>query len=121
MLEEASVLPTSGSQGCTAAVVELTYNSDLVLCNDGADGGPSQHKQRVAVYRGEVEFMTKTDWEGELRILVEECSTDKGSLYSSKPYEKSQPAAAAAWSKINQGQYSGISTSPFARLDWFSV
>ena len=100
LLDEASVLPTSGSQGCTATVVELSFNSDLVLTEDKAGAQP----KKVPVYRGEVEFMTKEDWESELRILVQECSTGKGRLYSAKPHEKSLPAAAAAWSKINQGK-----------------
>ena len=106
LLDEASVLPTSGSQGCTATVVELSFNSDLVL----TDGKPVAQPKKVPVYRGEVEFMTKEDWEGELRILVQECSTGKGRLYATKPHEKSLPAAAAAWSKINQGKYQRIKT-----------
>jgi hypothetical protein len=106
LLDEASVLPTSGSQGCTAAVVELVFNSDLVLADDKGvdDGAVPPQKRQVAVYRGEVEFMKKDEWEHELRILVDECSSDNGRIHDSKPHERSQPTAAAAWSKINQGE-----------------
>ena len=49
LLDEASVLPTSGSRGCTAAVVELAFNSDLM---EEANQGNS-----VSVYKGVVEFI----------------------------------------------------------------
>ena len=54
LLDEASVLPTSGSRGCTAAVIELAFNSALL--GENQDGG-AEGTQEVAVYRGEVEFM----------------------------------------------------------------
>ena len=44
-------LPTSGSRGCTAAVVELVYNSELVNESTHPD-------EKVPVYKGEVEFIT---------------------------------------------------------------
>ena len=103
------MLPTSGSQGCTAAVVELVFNSSLLVSHtstEDEDGAEDQEKLQVPVYRGEVEFMKKEEWENELRILVQECCTDKGRLYVKKPSEKEMPAAAAAWGKINQGQLS---------------
>ena len=67
LLDEASVLPTSGSRGCTAAVVELRFNADM----EKADPTGKQ----VTCYRGDVEFMTLQEWQTELKILVDECST----------------------------------------------
>ena len=95
LLDEASILPTSGSRGCTAAVVELRYNEDL------RHGGP---KQNVQVYKGVVEFIRKEDWEAELKTLVEECCTHENRLYKIKPLEKGQQddASHAAWEKIDQ-------------------
>ena len=66
LLEEAAVLPTSGSRGCTAAVVELVYNDlsneeDTATPENTADAGRST----VPVYRGEVEFITLEDWQKE--------------------------------------------------------
>lgn len=102
LLDESSVLPTSGSRGCTAAAVQLVYNSSLV--QEKPQDTPQEEKE-VPVYLGEVEFMKKEDWENELRLLVQECCTDKGRLYRAKPNEKSMPAAASAWIKINQGEF----------------
>lgn len=103
------MLPTSGSQGCTAAVVELVFNSSLLESPTSTrleDGAEDQEKLQVPVYRGEVEFLKKEEWEKELRILVQECCTDKGRLYAQKSSEKAMPAASAAWAKINQGELS---------------
>jgi len=105
MLDEAAVLPTSGSRGCTAAVVELTYNHDLVEDNNNtrtATVATITNKQ-VPVYKGKVEFMKLDDWTKELKLLVDECSTqDTKTIYVKEPDEQTQPDAAAAWAKINQ-------------------
>ena len=94
-------MPTSGSQGCTAAVIELVFNSTLV---EMPETGVST---QVPVYRGEVEFMSKEEWEKELRVLIRECCNDKGILLKNRPNSKVMPTAAAAWSKINQGKTTG--------------
>ena len=92
ILEEASVLPTSGSRGCTAAVVELRFNKDL-----------KEATEEVPVYKGEVEFITLDEWAAELKILIDECSTvEEKTIYARKPEEERQPDAAAAWAKINE-------------------
>lgn len=88
LLEEASVLPTSGSRGCTAAVVELVFHSDLMK-------QPTHPDEKVPVYRGEVEFITLADWQKELKVLVEECSTQEKTLYQNPPQADAQPDAAA--------------------------
>ena len=89
LLDEAAVLPTSGSCGCTATVVELRFNSDL--------------QEEITVYRGEVEFITVAEWSHELKLLVGECSThEEKTIYARPPEEQRQSDAAAAWTKINQ-------------------
>lgn len=61
LLDEAAVLPTSGSRGCTAAVVELVFNAELMkAANNEDEGGTNQ--TLIPVYRGEVEFITLEDW-----------------------------------------------------------
>ena len=69
LLGEASILPTSGSRGCTAAVVELVYNETLL---DGMDQQARRRSKQVPVYWGEVEFMREQDWWEELEILLGE-------------------------------------------------
>jgi ATPase subunit of ABC transporter with duplicated ATPase domains len=65
LLDEAAVLPTSGSRGCTAAVVELTYNRDLV--QDAAQTASaasvivSNVAKKIPVYKGKVEFIKMED------------------------------------------------------------
>lgn len=68
LLEEASVLPTSGSRGCTAAIVELTFHSNLMK-------QPTHPDDKVPVYRGEVEFITLADWQRELKYCTKRQST----------------------------------------------
>jgi hypothetical protein len=95
LLDEAAVLPTSGSRGCTAAVVELSFNQDL------ADP-PASSPEIISVYRGRVEFIKPQDWEAELRVLVDECSTHEKHVYVRRPEPESAPDAHAAWEKIDQ-------------------
>ena len=92
LLDEASILPTSGSRGCTAAVVELRYNRDLLNITD-----------KTAVYKGQVEFMSQQEWHDELKVLLEECCP-RGSdtIYSQVPQEQRNAEATAAWTTIDQ-------------------
>ena len=94
LLDEASVLPTSGSRGCTATVVELRYNAGL--------NGANENDTKVDVYKGEIEFITCGEWLAELKILVDECSNQIGQVYAREPDPQSGGEAAAAWSKIDQ-------------------
>ena len=73
------MLPTSGSRGCTAAVVELVFHSDLLKGANGDEEAndnevavaaavapaDSQQPTNVPVYTGEVEFITLEDWRKE--------------------------------------------------------
>jgi hypothetical protein len=94
LLDEANVLPTSGSRGCTAAVVELRFNTALKETQPGTE---------TTVYKGQVEFIKLQDWLDELQVLIDEVSThDTKLIYIMKPDESRQPDAAAAWAKINQ-------------------
>ena len=54
LLGEASILPTSGSRGCTAAVVELFYNKDLLSASQQA-GAEEQQKKKNKVGMEELE------------------------------------------------------------------
>lgn len=96
LLDEAQVLPTSGSRGCTAAVVELVFHADL------AEPEPKHPHTPVPVYRGEVEFITLEDWRKELKLLVDECSTQEKTIYAIVPKEDTQKEAFEAWQKIEQ-------------------
>ena len=96
LLDEASVLPTSGSRGCTAAVVELRYNADF------ENKKVNTSAEEVPCYRGEVEFITYQEWLAELRILVDECSTQDKNIYALEPDPQTSAEAANAWKKLDQ-------------------
>jgi hypothetical protein len=91
-------VPTSGSRGCTATVVELGFNSDLLKKSEADD----VNQVPVPVYKGEVFFLKLDEWLKELQVLVDECSTQEKTIYARVPDDAAQPAAAAAWQKINQ-------------------
>jgi hypothetical protein len=112
LLDEAAVLPTSGSRGCTATVVELVFHSELTK---QVDNDAPQQEKMIPVYQGTVEFITLADWQKELKILVDECSTQNETICQRPPIEASQPAAAAAWQKIEQvyGKFQGNGTTRF--------
>jgi nitrate reductase NapAB chaperone NapD len=100
LLDEDSVLPTSGSRGCTATVVELRFNKALQT--------NMSLSTTVPVYKGEVEFITLLEWRTELKLLIEECcNNDEKTVYFVEPQAERQPDAAAAWSKIDQVYGSG--------------
>jgi hypothetical protein len=112
LLDEAAVLPTSGSRGCTAAVVELRFNSDLAKEQQATSIAIGT--ETVPVYKGEVEFMTLAEWGQELRILVDECSThEEKTIYARPPDDQRQPDAAAAWGKYNAIEHSTVKNETY--------
>jgi hypothetical protein len=111
LLDEAAVLPTSGSRGCTAAVVELRFNSDLTKKEQPKQATATATVETVPVYKGEVEFMTLAEWGHELKILIDECSThEEKTIYARPPDDQRQPDAAAAWGKYNTLEHSILRT-----------
>lgn len=94
------MLPTSGSRGCTAAVVELIFNWSLLGKENKDVNHDEVNGEKVAVYRGMVEFMALEDWNKELKVLIDECSTQEKTVYAIVPIEDSSPVAFAAWQKM---------------------
>lgn len=92
LLDEYSMVPTSGIQGCTAAPIELRYNTELRKQSDG----------KASVYCARIEFIRLHDWRCELELLVDAIcvgSNDDGTFV--KPDSK-KDAARAAWDKLEQ-------------------
>ena len=108
--------------GCTAAVVELLFHSELIKeaddCADDEETAASAkavpEQTNVPVYRGEVEFITLEDWRKELKTLIDECTTQENIVYALVPQEDQAPDAAAAWQKIEQVYGKGV-MEPFRR------
>ena len=89
--------------------MELVYNSELVNESTHPD-------EKVPVYKGEVEFITLEDWRKELKVLVEECSTQDKTVYARPPQPDAMPDAAAAWQKIEQ-VYGNKSMERFCEME----
>ena len=96
LLDEASVLPTSGSQGCTAAPIELRFNSALQQTTEGLSG--------LHVYTARVEFISQDDWDKELPKLVADiCSNED--FFHGKPRSDE---GKEAWQKLEHVYGSGL-------------
>jgi len=89
LLHEDNILPTSSSRGCTAAAVELKFNRDF-----------AKPKGKIAVYRGQVDFISLQDWVDELELLIDDCCSQDAPTISRRRKEENEDSA-AAWSKID--------------------
>jgi hypothetical protein len=97
LLDEGSVLPTSGSRGCTAAAVELRYNDSLKRLQEASP------EETCHVYKAEIEFMTIDEWGEELKHKLQEITNfDTNQIMDRVPDEQREPEAAAAWGSIDQ-------------------
>ncbi|XP_078607341.1 uncharacterized protein LOC144879607 [Branchiostoma floridae x Branchiostoma japonicum] len=79
LLDQSSVLPTSGMRACTAVVVEVSNND------------------RNNNYEADVEFLSRKEWDDELRLLLTDLIGEDGKA-KRKPDPQSE--AGIAWSKI---------------------
>eukprot|EP00058_Branchiostoma_floridae_P019509 XP_002604999.1 hypothetical protein BRAFLDRAFT_129807 [Branchiostoma floridae] len=79
LLDQSSVLPTSGMRACTAVVVEVSNND------------------RNKNYEADVEFLSRKEWDDELRLLLTDLIGEDGKA-KRKPDPQSE--AGIAWSKI---------------------
>ncbi|XP_078688013.1 uncharacterized protein LOC144920054 [Branchiostoma floridae x Branchiostoma belcheri] len=79
LLDHSSVLPTSGMRACTAVVVEVSNND------------------RNKNYEADVEFLSRKEWDDELRLLLTDLIGEDGKA-KRKPDPQSE--AGIAWSKI---------------------
>jgi GTPase SAR1 family protein len=82
LLGETSVLPTNGMRACTASLIELSYNKD-------ENGDP---------YAGEVEFVTRQEWEKEFDDLIDDMKQQDGSVSLREPDQKAP--SYSSWCKL---------------------
>ncbi|EAW12440.1 uncharacterized protein ACLA_064110 [Aspergillus clavatus NRRL 1] len=80
MLDEERLVPTNCMRACTAVVTEISYNT--------ADDP----------YRAEIEFITRADWERELRVLFQDLFDGSGNVSREATNEESE--AGVAYAKI---------------------
>ncbi|XP_077788779.1 nuclear GTPase SLIP-GC isoform X2 [Podarcis muralis] len=80
LLDEEAVLPTSAMRACTAVVVEVSR----------ADGS--------SPYEADVEFLSREEWEKELKALLEDMKDKSGHLKRRCPDRKTE--AGAAYSRV---------------------
>ncbi|RHZ70209.1 hypothetical protein CDV55_107798 [Aspergillus turcosus] len=80
MLDEERLVPTNCMRACTAVVTEISYNTT---------DDP---------YRAEIEFITRDDWEKELRVLFNDLFDGSGNVSREASNEESE--AGIAYAKI---------------------
>ena len=80
MLDEERLVPTNCMRACTAVVTEISYN----------------HEQ--CPYRAEIEFITVTDWEKELKTLFQDLLDGNGNV--SRECANEDTDAGIAYAKI---------------------
>ncbi|KAF2878206.1 hypothetical protein BDV95DRAFT_479698 [Massariosphaeria phaeospora] len=84
MLDEDRLLPTNCMRACTAVVTEISWNDSNDLTRK---------------YRAEIEFISRTDWEKELGILMKEFLTENGTV--AKETTDQDTDAGIAWAKFH--------------------
>ncbi|XP_065438349.1 uncharacterized protein LOC101942721 isoform X2 [Chrysemys picta bellii] len=85
LLDEEAVLPTSAMRACTAVVVEISKT-----------GGKS-------LYEADVEFLSKEEWDNELKALLEDMKDKSGNLKKRCPDRKTEAGAAYSCVKAVYG------------------
>ncbi|KAL9048751.1 MAG: hypothetical protein Q9162_007568 [Coniocarpon cinnabarinum] len=80
MLDEERLVPTNCMRACTAVITEISYNEESIP------------------YRAEVEFIDRSDWAKELKILFDELIDGSGRVSRECSDENSD--AGVAWAKI---------------------
>jgi hypothetical protein len=83
LMDEERIVPTNCMRACTAVVTEISWN-------DSTDP--------TAKYRAEIEFITRADWGEELNILLNDFTTDKGTVSGDITDQNSD--AGIAWAKF---------------------
>jgi hypothetical protein len=80
MLDEERLVPTNCMRACTAVVTEISYNTS------------------EDPYRAEIEFITREDWEKELKVLFNDLFDGSGNVSREATNEESE--AGVAYAKI---------------------
>lgn len=85
MLDEERLVPTNCMRACTAVVTEISWNNS----ND-----PD------SMYRAEIEFISRADWEKELHVLFKEFLDVSGTAVARDASDQNSDAG-VAWSKFH--------------------
>ncbi|EUC38565.1 hypothetical protein COCCADRAFT_22151 [Bipolaris zeicola 26-R-13] len=84
MLDEERLVPTNCMRACTAVVTEISWNNS---------------DEAYSKYRAEIEFIGPEDWEKELSVLMQEFSSENGTLLREAQDPNSD--AGVAWAKFH--------------------
>ncbi|XP_046559354.1 uncharacterized protein LOC124268438 [Haliotis rubra] len=86
LLNQPSVLPTSGVRACTAVVVEIVENT------------------RSQNFKADIHFLSKEEWQEELEVLLKDLTKRDGSLQTAQPDPTSEAGVAYAKVKAVYGK-----------------
>lgn len=84
LLDEERLVPTNCMRACTAVVTEMSWNDS---------------EDPFSKYRGEIDFISRDDWEKELQVLMKEFISENGTV--SKEASNQDTDAGIAWAKFH--------------------
>ncbi|XP_052090923.1 nuclear GTPase SLIP-GC-like [Mytilus californianus] len=90
VLDQFSVLPTSGTQACTSVVVKIENNED------------------GEQYEADIEFLSREEWQEEHDVLIKDITKNDGTMKNTKPHEQSEAGVAFLKMRAVYGQFSSL-------------
>ncbi|CAC5380156.1 unnamed protein product [Mytilus coruscus] len=91
VVDQFSVLPTSGTQACTSVVVKIEKNED-----------GEQH------YEADIEFLSREEWQKEHDVLIKDMTKNDGTMKNTRPDEQSEAGVAFLKMRAVYGQFSSL-------------
>ncbi|VDI66789.1 Hypothetical predicted protein [Mytilus galloprovincialis] len=93
VVDQLSLLPTSGTQACTSVVVKIENNED------------------GEQYEADIEFLSREEWQKEYDVLIKDMNKmtkSDGRMKNNKPDEKSEAGVAFLKMRAVYGQFSSL-------------
>ncbi|XP_076091292.1 nuclear GTPase SLIP-GC-like isoform X2 [Mytilus galloprovincialis] len=91
VVDQFSVLPTSGTQACTSVVVKIENNED------------------GEQYEADIEFLSREEWQKEYDVLIKDMTKNDGTMKNNRPDEQSEAGVAFLKMRAVYGQFSSLS------------
>ncbi|XP_052090922.1 nuclear GTPase SLIP-GC-like isoform X2 [Mytilus californianus] len=90
VVDQFSVLPTSGTQACTSVVVKIENNED------------------GEQYEADIEFLSREEWQKEHDVLIKDMTKNDGTMKNNRPDEQSEAGVAFLKMRAVYGQFSSL-------------
>ncbi|XP_076089970.1 uncharacterized protein LOC143062003 [Mytilus galloprovincialis] len=90
LVDQFSVLPTSGTQACTSVVVKIENNED------------------GEQYETDIEFLSREEWQKEYDVLIKDMTKNDGTMKTYRSDEQSEAGVAILKMRAVYGQFSSL-------------